>query len=189
MKSKNCSFDKHPTPVFGDEATGTVFDAYVWEQSGRLRMDFSWRPRKALGVTFSDDGIHWEEPVVTLDLSEANAWENNLNRNCVIPDPKGDGYLMWYTGQWWDERGGASKIGLARSEDGIHFVRCGKEPVMVPEADFEGASVMNPFVMYEDGRFRMWYAAGETYEPNVICYAESEDGVHWEKYAQNPIFS
>ena len=189
MKSKNCSFDKHPTPVFGGESTGTVFDAYVWEQNGRLRMDFSWRPRKALGVTFSDDGIHWEEPVVTLDLSEANAWENNLNRNCVIPDPKGDGYLMWYTGQWWDERGGSSKIGLARSEDGIHFVRCGKEPVLVPEADFEGASVMNPFVMYEDGRFRMWYAAGETYEPNVICYAESDDGIHWEKYVQNPIFS
>ena len=76
MKSKNCSFDKYPTPIFGGESTGTVFDAYVWEQNGRLRMDFSWRPRKALGVTFSDDGIHWEEPVVTLDLSEANTWEN-----------------------------------------------------------------------------------------------------------------
>ena len=36
---------------------------------------------------------------------------------------------------------------------------------------------MNPFVMYEDGKFKMWYAAGETYEPNVICYAESDDGV------------
>ena len=47
MKNTNCSFDKHPTPVFGDESTGTVFDAYVWEQNGRLRMDFSWRPRKA----------------------------------------------------------------------------------------------------------------------------------------------
>ena len=97
MKNLNCSFDKYPTPVFGDETTGTVFDAYVWEQNGRLRMDFSWRPRMALGVTFSDDGIHWEEPTVTLDLSEANAWENNLNRNCVIPDPKGDGYLMTET--------------------------------------------------------------------------------------------
>ena len=27
----------------------------------------------------------------------------------------------------------------------------------------------------------MWYAAGETYEPNVIAYAESEDGIKWEK--------
>ena len=46
MKSKNCSFDKYPTPVFGGESTGTVFDAYVWEQSGRLRMDFPGDPER-----------------------------------------------------------------------------------------------------------------------------------------------
>ena len=190
MKQIVSSFTKHPTPVFGGPETGTMFDAYVRKmEDGRFRMDLSWRPKMALAVTFSDDGLHWEDPVITLDLAEANDWENNLNRNCVIPDPKGNGYLMWYTGQWWDERGGFSKIGLARSEDGIHFKRCLSEPVMVPEADFEGASVMNPFVMYEDGRFRMWYAAGETYEPNVICYAESEDGIHWVKDSRNPIFT
>jgi len=47
---------------------------------------------------------------------------------------------------------------------------------------------MNPFVMFENGKFKMWYAAGETYEPNVICYAESDDGINWIKYAGNPIF-
>ena len=190
MKTQNCSFDKYPVPVFGGPEIGTVFDAYVRKQpDGRLRMDISWRPKKALAVTFSDDGIHWDEPVVTLDLTDATDWENNLNRNCVIPDPKGEGYLMWYTGQWWDHTGGYSKIGLARSEDGIHFERVVREPVMIPEADFEGASVMNPFVMYENGRVRMWYAAGETYEPNVICYAESADGIHWVKDSRNRIFT
>ena len=184
-----CSFEKYPTPVFGDETTGTMFDAFVREENGRLRMDVSWRPQKALAVTFSDDGIHWEDPQITLDLTDACDWENNLNRNCVIPDPFGDGYLMWYTGQWWDETGGYSKIGLARSADGIRFERVQREPVMIPEYDFEGASVMNPFVLYENGKFRMWYAAGETYEPNVICYAESADGIRWEKYAGNPIFT
>lgn len=188
MENKNCSFEKFPAPVFGDASTGTMFDAYVWMQNGRYRMDVSWRPKHALAVTFSDDGIHWEEPQITLDLTDATEWENDLNRNCVLPDPFGDGYLMYYTGQWWDQTGGYSKIGLARSSDGIHFERVQREPVMVPEMDFEGESVMNPFVMYENGRFRMWYAAGETYEPNVICYAESTDGVHWEKYAGNPIF-
>ena len=188
MQSVSGSFHKNPLPVFGDESTGTMFDAYVRPWNGGLRMDVSWRPQKALAVTFSDDGIRWSEPVITLDLSDANDWENNLNRNCVLPDPFGDGYLMYYTGQWWDQTGGYSKIGLARSADGIHFERAQRDPVLVPETDFEGASVMNPFVMYEDGKLRMWYAAGETYEPNVICYAESADGVRWEKYAGNPIF-
>ena len=34
----------------------------------------------------------------------------------------------------------------------------------------------------------MWYAAGETFEPNVLAYAESKDGIHWEKSRINPIF-
>lgn len=173
------------SPVFGNRETGTMFDAYVWKQNGQLRMDVSWRPKMALAVTFSDDGIHWDEPIITLERNPASGWEDDLNRNCVVPVPGGEGYLMWYTGQ----ARGKSWIGIAHSKDGIHFERFRNEPVLSPEADFEGESVMNPYVMYEDGKYRMWYAAGETYEPNVICYAESSDGIHWEKYGQNPIFT
>ena len=186
MSSFNGSFKKYgDAPVFGDLSTGTMFDAYVWKQDGRLRMDVSWRPKKALAATFSEDGIHWSEPVITLECDPSSGWEDDLNRNCVIPDPSGDGYLMWYTGQ----ARGHSWIGVARSADGIRFERFRKEPVLSFETDFEGESVMNPFVLYENGVFRMWYAAGETYEPNVICYAESPDGISWTKHPQNPIFT
>jgi len=189
MENSTCSFRKYGnSPVFGSRETGTMFDAYVWKQNGRLRMDVSWRPRKALAVTFSDDGIHWDELAITLEMDPSTG-ENNLNRNCVIPDPHGTGYLMWYTSQYWEGAHGRSWIGIARSEDGIRFERFWKEPVLVPEMDFEKESVMNPFVLYENGKYRMWYAAGETYEPDVICYAESDDGIHWEKYAGNPMFA
>jgi predicted GH43/DUF377 family glycosyl hydrolase len=40
---------------------------------------------------------------------------------------------------------------------------------------------MNPCVMAEGNGYRMWYAAGEDYEPDVICEARSNDGVNWEK--------
>ena len=182
------SFEKYgDAPVLGNSETGTFFDAYVWRDNGRLRMDFSWRSKKALAVTFSDDGIHWDEPIITLEYDRSTG-ENNLNRNCVIKDPYGDGYLMWYTSQHLQGNDGRSWIGIARSDDGIHFERFYKDPVLVPEMDFEKVSVMNPFVMYENGKFRLWYAAGETYEPNVICYAESDDGIHWKKYDKNPMF-
>ena len=184
------SFVKHPTPVFGDESTGTMFGAFVRKQpDGRLRMDVSWRPKESFAVTFSDDGLHWSEPVITLGPDKTSGWEQIVNRSCVLPDPSGHGWLMWYTGQVWDGGHGVSKIGIARSDDGIHFERFRRDPVLVPEADFEKESVMNPFVMVEDGKFRMWYAAGETYEPNTICYAKSDDGIRWEKYPGNPIFS
>lgn len=183
------SFKKYPTPVFGGPETGTMFDAFVRKQpDGRLRMDVSWRPRESFAVTFSDDGIHWSEPVITLGPNPASGWEQIVNRNCVLPDPAGAGWLMWYTGQVWEGGHGKSWIGIARSDDGIRFERFRENPVIVPEADFEKESVMNPFVMFENGKFKMWYAAGETYEPNVICYAESDDGINWIKCSGNPIF-
>ena len=176
-------------PVFGDRSTGTMFDAFVRERGGRLRMDVSWRPEKALAVTFSDDGLHWEKPVITLGCDPSSGWEDIVNRNCVLPDLSGEGWLMWYTGQVWNGDHGKSWIGLARSEDGITFHRFRKDPVLSPETPFERESVMNPFVLHEDGLYRMWYAAGETYEPNAICYAESRDGVRWEKHPDNPVFT
>ena len=184
------SFKKYEnSPVFGDVSTGTMFDAFVRKYGGRYRMDVSWRPKAAFAVTFSDDGVHWEDPIITLDCDPSSGWENIVNRNCVIPDPKGNGWLMWYTGQVWEGSRGRSWIGVARSEDGLRFERFRKDPILVPEYDFEKESVMNPFVMFDDGKFRMWYAAGETYEPNAICYAESEDGINWTKHPDNPIFS
>jgi len=169
-------------PVFGDEKTGTVFDAYVWKDNGKYRMDFSWRGKGACAVTFSNDGIHWEEPVITLEKNPKSGWEDNINRNCII---KVDGiYKMWYTGQ----ARGHSYIGYAISEDGINFMRVSDEPVIISELPWEKESVMNPCVIYEDGIYKMWYSAGETYEPNVIAYATSNDGINWRKAKCNPIF-
>lgn len=169
-------------PVFGDDSTGTVFDVYTWIDEGKYRMDFSWRPKKACAVTFSDDGIHWSEPQVTLEINPESGWEDRMNRDCVI---KVDGiYKMWYTGQ----ARGHSYIGYAESVDGIHFERQSDEPVLIPEQPWEDASVMNPCVIYEEGVYKMWYSAGETYEPNVLCYATSEDGINWKKSRINPIF-
>lgn len=179
------NFIKHfDRPVFGDEGTGTVFDAYVWMDNGRYRMDFSWRPKKACAVTFSDDGIHWDEPIITLENNLCSGWEDDINRNCVI---KVDGiYKMWYTGQAHGCRN--SYIGYAQSEDGIHFERASFDPVMIPEYPWENESVMNPCVIYDEGEYKMWYSAGETYEPNVNAYATSLDGITWKKKKCNPVF-
>ena len=168
-------------PVLGSEERGVCFDVYVTREAGRYRMDFSWRTRKALAVTFSEDGIHWEEPQITLQNDLTTGWEDDVNRNCVLKI--GNTWKMWYTGQ----ARGHSFIGYAESGDGLHFRRVLSEPVMISEYPYEGFSVMNPCVLFEEGRYRMWYAAGETYEPNVLAYAESSDGIHWKKSKINPI--
>lgn len=170
-------------PILGGKDLGTCFDVYVTKDKGRYRMDFSWRPEKSVAVTFSDDGIHWETPQITLGVNTQSGWEDDINRNCVLKI--GDKYKMWYTGQ----AKGLSAIGYAESDDGIHFKRVMDEPVLTRERDWEGFSVMNPCVLYENGIYKMWYAAGETFEPNVLAYAESKDGIHWDKYGTEPIYT
>lgn len=169
-------------PVFGDVETRTVFDAYVWMDNGKYRMDFSWRSKQACAVTFSEDGIHWCDPVITLDKNLNSGWEDDINRNCVIKVD--DIYKMWYTGQ----ARGHSFIGYAESKDGINFERKSEEPVMIAEFPWEDASVMNPCVLFENNQYRMWYSAGETFEPNVNAYAVSDDGINWKKAKYNPVF-
>ncbi len=56
----SAGFQKHPdNPIYGDSITGTLFDVYLTPQdSGRLRMDLSWRKNNSAAVAFSKDGVH-----------------------------------------------------------------------------------------------------------------------------------
>ena len=171
-------------PIYGDKETGTLFDVYVTKtEGGLLRMDLSWRKNNTAAVAFSGDGIKWTAPRSTLLPDSDSGWEDLINRNCVLKI--GDKFKMWYTGQ----AHGNSYIGVAESENGLDFNRISDAPVLSPELPFEGESVMNPCVLFERGKYRMWYSAGETYEPNVLCYAESEDGVYFIKSPLNPVLT
>lgn len=182
MKMKKIFKKYENNPVYGNKVLGTCFDVYVTRENGKYRMDFSWRAKDALAVAFSDDGINWSEPIITLPADKNSGWEDMVNRNCVLKI--GDKYKMWYTGQ----ARGYSYIGYAESDDGLTFKKVVDEPIIIPERAWEGESVMNPCVLFEDGKYKMWYAAGETYEPNVLAYAESDDGINWTKSKINPIF-
>jgi predicted GH43/DUF377 family glycosyl hydrolase len=179
-------------PVLGG-ALGTCFDLTMLEEDGGFSMYFSWRPKKSIALTKSQDGIHWSDPVIVLGPREtAEGWETDLNRPTVV---KRDGvYHMWYTGQKPGvlPRGadGRSWIFYATSQDGVHFERVCLEPVISAEAPWEKAAVMCPHVLWDaqSGLFKMWYSGGEQYEPNAIGYASSADGVRWNKYPANPIF-
>ena len=172
-------------PVLGGPELGTCFDVYVIKVAGEYQMHFSWRPKKSLAVSRSTDGINWSAPEILLSPNPDSGWEDNLNRNCVLEK---DGiWHMWYTGQ----ARGHSWIGYATSTDGHHYERASVLPVLISEYPYEGMSVMNPFVMWDEelGLYRMWYAAGEQYEPNVLAYATSKDGIKWDKSPINPVFA
>lgn len=80
-------------------------------------------------------------------------------------------------------------IGLAVSDDGARsFAKASPAPVVDrgPTDPFLSGS---PWVLVEDGRFRMWYVTATGWEPRPdgprhhyrVAYAESEDGVCWRR--------
>lgn len=178
--SASDSVVKYPSPVLGDRETGSMFDPCVVALStGGFAMFVSKRNSGAIERWDSGDGIKWKRRCVALEpVRDAVAWDFVVNRAGVLPSA--DGWLMWYTGQ----RDGQSAIGLARSADGMVFKRVSPSPVLAPDFGFEGGSVMNPCVISEESGYRMWYAAGEDYEPDVICEARSIDGLKWEKLSE-----
>lgn len=170
-------------PILGDNETGSVFDPNVIKDNeGIYRMYVSWRNTGGIAVSTSDDGVNWSNLKIVLMANKESGWENIVNRATVIY--KDGKYIMYYTGQTENE----SRIGYAISEDGYNFERK-KEPVLIPQENYEAQSVMNPYVMYDEDEkmYKMWYAAGEKYEPDVLCYATSIDGIEWNKYYNNPI--
>lgn len=172
-------------PVLGGKH-GTCFDVSVLREGGAYRMWLSWRPKKSIALVESKDGIRWgEPPAVVLGPRPETGWEDDVNRPIVLT--RDGGYLMFYTGQ----AKGRSAIGYATSKDGVAWRRMSDAPVLRADRPWEKVAVMNPHVIYDAaaGRYRMWYSGGEQYEPNAIGYATSDDGLHWTKHPENPIFT
>jgi len=171
-------------PVLGGKL-GTCFDVALLPDNDVYRMWFSWRPKESVALVESRDGIHWNEPQIVLAPNPASDWEGRINRPAVL---KHEGvYHMWYTGQ----SATRSWIGYATSPDGRTWTRMSAKPVLSPEQRWEGVAVMCPHVLWDEKTksYRMWYSAGEQYEPNAIGCATSTNGTDWTKYKDNPVFA
>lgn len=99
--------------------------------------------------------------------------------------------FLYYTG--WN-RGGRKPlwygtIGLAVSEDmGRTFRKISPAPIM-DRSEWDPCLVASPCVLVADGIWRMWYVSGfkwkeigrDLHSYYHLKYAESKDGIHWER--------
>lgn len=177
-------------PVLGP-GLGTVNDPFVIKEDEIYKMWFSWRKGRVIAYTESKDGVRWDNVQVVLIPVTDSPWEGHeVCRPTIV---KKDGlYHMWYTGMMFptEINSARSCIGYARSKDGLVWNR-EEMPVLVPDKAWENIAVSHPHVIWEEdqGIYKMWYSGGRQHEADAIGYAESRDGIHWEKCSENPVLT
>ncbi len=174
------SYTHLPTvDVINDEIIRVYFaslDENKYGRVGYIELDAE-DPRRILDLT--------TEPV--LDLGELGAFDDSgVTPSCIIN--VGDKKYLYYIGWQRCERVPYMLFtGLAISTDGGRsFRKHSRVPVLDRTTD-EPFSRSAPFVLFEDGIFKVWYWTcvrwsvedGWTHYNNVIKYATSEDGIAW----------
>jgi hypothetical protein len=133
-------------------------------------------------------------PILTPGKSSKGEWDAGaLGTPCVIK--VGGIYHMYYESWGKLSKEGTHaeymtlQIGHAVSVDGVHWAKDPSNPV-VPrglEGQWDHGGTWDPFVIYEDGLFKMWYGGNDGGQAVDRCewgYATSTDGVHFVKQAQ-----
>jgi len=185
-------WEKYKTnPVLGKEV-GAISDACVLKSNdGTYRMYYSLYEQYGLVLSESSDGIKWGAPVVCLTTAfDTLGWEQDISQPFVLL--KDGTWHLWYAGVVWDANAeGHAGIGYAVSRDGKSWTRKSAVPVLKANTAWEKGSVSGSHVIWDEKEklFKMWYSAGDKFEPDAIGYATSKDGLHWEKCKDNPIFN
>lgn len=135
----------------------------------------------------STDGQVWTPHGVVIDCGTAN----HVNDPTVVR--VGDRLWMFYTVA---ETGEMDEIAAATSSDGVTWELLGVVLAPGAGAAWDSLKVGRPTVVYEGGRFRMWYDGQPTAEARAaspvaaavpsrsVGYAESTDGITWERRAE-----
>ncbi len=135
--------------------------------------------KRQIGLAVSKNGIDWQkypEPVLKADEAQ-----HYIGAHAVIKI--GTTYYMYYEAS--PGKGYKFKIYLATSTDGVHWSRYGNDPVLAPEQPWEGNNIRYPTITRHNNSYRMTYGNNKQ---NAFGVAYSDDGIHWTKDSNNPVF-
>ena len=133
------------------------------------------------GLAISEDGINFERYSRTpiLDRTDKEPFLRSAT-TLIVED---DLFKMWYVSanKWTtvDEKLYPEYIiRHAQSKDGIHWETL--EPISVDLADDE-FGLGRPWAIKDGDTYRLWYSIRSRTRPYRMGYAESKDGIHWER--------
>jgi hypothetical protein len=117
-----------------------------------------------------------------LKAGKLGEWDHYIERSCMV---KINGtYYLFYTGAPEKLWGSLHYIGLATSQDRIHWVKS-PNPILSP-GGYDQIHVKCPRVFVENGTWWLYYTGGISTDED-ICLALSTDGRNWTKFSNNPV--
>ena len=146
---------------------------WYWYQSGD-------RNFPQIGLARSTDGRQWKkESAPVIEPGPRGSWDER-----GVADPSvlklGGVFYVYYLGQ---NRAHQQQIGLARSQDGVHWTKLRSSPVLTipwPGTDRPDVNGLGePAVWQAQGWYWMIYTGRGSTEYRSLIAARSSDGVHW----------
>jgi len=148
-------------------------ELWYWYQAGR-------RENPRIGLARSSDGRKWrKDPRPVLNPGPYMSWDER-----AVGDPfvfqKNGWFYLYYLGQ---NRANQQQLGLARSRDGVAWVKLRSNPVVnipLPGAGAASESGLGePAVWERSGAYWMLYTGRDSRENRTLALMRSGDGVHW----------
>ncbi len=180
--------------LYAKSPQAVVFDDFVRVYFSSQRVDSQ---DKWLSVPiFADFNKNFSKVLRVADEPAINLGSlGHFDEHGIFPFnvvPHHNGFRAYTSG--WSRRKAVSidmAIGLAHSDDGVHFVKVGDGgPLLSANVD-EPCLVGDPFVMVDNGFHHMWYIYGSKWmrrRPEEaperfyrIAYAASKDGIEWHR--------
>ena len=135
-------------------------------------------------LAWSRTGMEWRkwpsdaDPLPVLDRGGSN----HINDPSLVR--VNDVWHLYYTDAEVAEN---DRIWLARSDHLTGFEKIGEVLGVGPPDSWESQKTGRPSVLYEEGLFKLWYDATSP-DGRHVGYATSQDGVHFERHPENPVF-
>ncbi len=138
-------------------------------------------------IHVSNDGVMWTEitqnPIDDLTEKEIKELDYFSDPHLVFVDEKIECWYRFTHRDGIDNKFNNLQLVRKTSSDGINW---SKRDVLVnlatSEGDNLGNMVVSPAILYQDGKYRMWYVNSESREQRELSYSESIDGKNWAEY-------
>jgi hypothetical protein len=184
---------------------GTEYMVWYWDKSQLYSINDIRTAESLNGITWFNDSVITQFNTTVIAGNLVPHWNAGSYGPCdVFYNPAGseaimlpvdastvwlNKFVMYYDGT----TGGLEDIGVAVSADGIQWrgYNDGAAPVLAHgEAltdDWDDGFATFCTVLKIDDTYHMWYSGGHATSHEGIGYAQSTDGLNWNKYPSNPI--